>query len=1755
MAAAATWTVPDFAASIRKKYGGAYHDWSDEDLARSFVQKHPEYKDQVAFDAEEPKAGPVPVATLRNAAREITRQSGLTALGKYDQKPRSTLGRAWDTANEGLLNPLAEKLGMGPGVAQRAMTGRTSQEAREEAQRPETPDWQRFGLFAGPDAGETADALTSPVSLGTMAAGPAGRLPGALGRAARGVGPAAGIAFGEHGTEMVGEAGLENTPEAWQKRLLGAGMMFGAGHGTLEAAAGLGRAGRGLVAAKPAAVEPAPVQPPVAPGPVVSKPVAAPLTQQQAAPTPGERLPGVYGKETAVKTPDGDLRAVYRVVEADQLQPSHDPFTFVKNAAYPAENERTYHSNRNAQADVVTKAQQLDPDHLVNQDLTAGTGPSQSTPEGFSLGGNGRTMIVKRAYQGPQGEAYKRALLDRAGDFGLDPAEVGKMQRPVLDRMLLDTPPTPEGKNRVISALNKPFQKGMSEVEQSISAGRALSPAAGKALADRLADMGEDASLRRLMSEDPMFFRDVLVRDGIVSPTDLPRFFSETGAVDDAGKIFLENAVLGSVVRDSDLLRSMQASTRGKLERAIPSLLEVAGRQDAWNIVPDTLEAVRAVTAAKARNLKIGDLLAQRGMFGGELSPRAQAITRLLAEEGPRAVAQRFKDFADGARTDVPGQETMFGKADPNQVFAETIGAKPETKEPIGETPAAGIVERLNAAATEAQQRIDSRRGRLLSGIPVDDLADYAIVGAAKIAQGMRDFGQWSQSMVQQFGDAIREHLPRLWQMANEQSGQRVKPEQGALFGESFGEPPSPEQGKLSLGRAQPEQLPMLIPGMGRAVADVANQKAQALGRVATAAQYAPKRAGEVGGGLFGRPQPRGFVQIGGTPQEPAPSPRMAAILKEQDAGPGKVPLADRLAALPTNAKRALLDRFTDIRSATEDIVKRVPLSTEQRPDVVADVYFGGGAGKIQRAFLEYGDVIEAADKAGVRQSLASYLNLTGYLRGLNILNEKRAAEGKGPMNALEEQRVIPKQYTTQGIWQDLQALDQQLGPQRYAEVQGLASKIWDLNGQAWKMAFDSGLISREVYQQGLARGPEYIPLERIFTAAQQGAMSRRASGLKLTLIQQHVLRSLEGSERTNMDPFTASMEKHAQTIKEVARNEAAKVLRNAMLADQQVYAGMIRPLRAGEKPGAGMGEMPLFENGQQVRYELPKILADAMALADVHSVTQIASKMPGAILNFARGVFRTGATGANLAFGIPNVRKDVGDLALLSKAAPQGSMVNPKNWPGYAKLAAIWVDSLKHVVKQDDVYREFLDSGAAFSTLQKNIDPNRFLSFKRSGISRLNPVSAIERLNNIGEETTKVASYRALRGKGMGQMEAAHETRNFGGSPDFARGGANGGDLGVLFMFYNANVQGISRTLSRFRDNPKMLATTMAGMTAFSAALLAWNRQFTSPDDNKPELDHVAARDKSNYWVFLLPQTYQTTSGATRHRMVKIPKGHAEQVVATPIQALLDKMAGGNTSAYQTALDTASTLIPGSVQLREGEEGKSLAEGLGATLNPVLRVPAELLANRDFYRDTPVEPRRFENVESPLRYTPTTSPAMVKLGSVAGLSPLKLQHTLRNIVPGLGEGALSLIDAAVPSEYKSRIKEGDEAIGDMPVAGPVLRRFVGSPVDQQQRQLEEQFYRLLDRAQTAKGTLALLDKQGKAAEAERLVGDPRKLALIEALGDLHKASVKLREIKETIDQVGRDASMPAAQRKAAARELNANYMETLRAVTAAFAQ
>ena len=176
-------------------------------------------------------------------------------------------------------------------------------------------------------------------------------------------------------------------------------------------------------------------------------------------------------------------------------------------------------------------------------------------------------------------------------------------------------------------------------------------------------------------------------------------------------------------------------------------------------------------TSQKARTQ--GQAIQALSMWG-KLSPEGV----LKYAENTIAKVKTPKQVADIDNA-TKGLVEAMGKA--NKDASETIAKEVESglgpklkekpvkqaKETIIKAPKLSddIIKKLDSVEAAARARLASRKGSL-NTLPVDLLADYALIGTVKLAKGAVNLTAWSADMLKEFGDDIKPHLSKIWEQS-----------------------------------------------------------------------------------------------------------------------------------------------------------------------------------------------------------------------------------------------------------------------------------------------------------------------------------------------------------------------------------------------------------------------------------------------------------------------------------------------------------------------------------------------------------------------------------------------------------------------------------------------------------------------------------------------------------------------------------------------------------------------------------------------------------------------------------------------------------------------------------------------------------------------------------------------------------------------------------------------------------------------------
>lgn len=438
------------------------------------------------------------------------------------------------------------------------------------------------------------------------------------------------------------------------------------------------------------------------------------------APAPVSRpdVPIKLGRATRVVSHGNgeDLPAHYALMEATDLRTSHMPFTYEEREGYNQKGQpRNYKTSKQAQARVEAIGANPDPDQLLDNGVSATTGPPIVDQRTDVISGNRRALgLMTSLRKSPERFAeYLRQLHDRAVAFGLDPAEVLKMRNPVLIKML-DKPIESDIEwARLGTELNRGPEGGMSDEEQGEAMKRLLTPEFTERLSGIIQSLdvfdkkGTALTVREAMRARSADIAQLLQDAGIISRNKIEEYVGADGELKEKAKDLFENMLTSLTVTDPEVLNRTSPATKDRLTRAGLYFAQMQAAGENWNLASMNTDAVRLLTRVQDASARLSGLIPREkreestqslvdrflhpesytdskgfgpaGSFefdGQPLVPPQHPAVEALAnalEESPRTYATMMAEYADNA---AGKQSTMFGAEHPADAFTKAVASK-----------------------------------------------------------------------------------------------------------------------------------------------------------------------------------------------------------------------------------------------------------------------------------------------------------------------------------------------------------------------------------------------------------------------------------------------------------------------------------------------------------------------------------------------------------------------------------------------------------------------------------------------------------------------------------------------------------------------------------------------------------------------------------------------------------------------------------------------------------------------------------------------------------------------------------------------------------------------------------------------------------------------------------------------------------------------------------------------------------------------
>lgn len=680
---------------------------------------------------------------------------------------------------------------------------------------------------------------------------------------------------------------------------------------------------------------------------------------------------------------------------------------------------------------------------------------------------------------------------------------------------------------------------------------------------------------------------------------------------------------------------------------------------------------------------------------------------------------------------------------------------------------------------------------------------------------------------------------------------------------------------------------------------------------------------------------------------------------------------------------------------------------------------------------------------------------------------EKRVKELQKQIKALDDEIMpIPAAYTKENCQKYIDD-----GYDKYNKAQ--QDLVHFSNTMAAILA-DSGVISAQRYKELLSKWQNYVPMFRVFEDNEDINFGDS-------------MKHIKGSTRDIVNPLESIIRNTAQFVQKAEMNRAKCLLADVARCDASGW--LIEEVDKGDNDKT---TVTFYEDGQRKYLQTDPEIVKAINNMGRGSVDNFTAVMH-AITRLARACF----TMASPEFAVRNVVRDWGDASLYTK---YGVWVNPIDI----------VKGFMHAVRRDNVYYEWLTSGAAQASalsLDRNYTQSTIDKLGRSYWKRLTSKdffgAVLEGLQMAGEYSeygTRLAMYQKTKNAILkdkknatkeelrdAMIEAAFESRDF---MDFARHGKAGQAWNKYAAFANASIQGwdkLARSLD-FKQDPKRATRTMAKLMLFSV-LPAMMLFMTYKDDDwyKEAPEWL----KSTHWLFKVGDT-----------VIRVPK--ANDVGIRFLSYAVER--GLNESYRKEPTKLKEYLRP-------------LQDALPGILPTALLPIIENMANYSFFTDRPIVSQSQEKLPEKMQYGPYTSSLSKWIGETFGVAPKKVDNFITGYTGSIGMALPKLYDM-ISGKQSSNL-----SIEEMPILRGYLYPELKSPAS------VEKFYKEYNEQMKLSNEYKMTKKKPEGFDQSKFKR-------------LEEANKKLREINKQEKSIIDNPKWSVSDRRTMQKNINLKRIE-----------
>lgn len=599
------------------------------------------------------------------------------------------------------------------------------------------------------------------------------------------------------------------------------------------------------------------------------------------------------------------------------------------------------------------------------------------------------------------------------------------------------------------------------------------------------------------------------------------------------------------------------------------------------------------------------------------------------------------------------------------------------------------------------------------------------------------------------------------------------------------------------------------------------------------------------------------------------------------------------------------------------------------------------------------------------------------------------------------------------------------------AEFKRAADLYYKFNDNMLTIMEDAGLISEETHKVLNEKYKHYCPLMRDFsdTAAADafiGGLSNGGRGIANVSSPLKRIR-IEGSERNVFNPLESTLKAVSVICNRAERNKVGQMA--VELAQEAGLENVVVEVE-GDKADEKNCIFTVMQNGKKQAYQTTQELYGPIVGYNLPAA--------GLMLGVARSaahLLRTGAT-MSPSFIVRNLIRDTIFAGVASKN-------------GFTPILDT-IRGAQALLKDEKMRAEFETAGITKFNFYNTADEIARSLDEMAGGKEWRDYSPSElwralmkypiMTSEFVESATRMGEYLKAREKGMSIDEAARAAREL--TLDFSRSGVTGEKVNQVVPFFNACLQGGDKLYRMLRYNTVPTAINIAKYIVLPSLIL-W--ALNHDEDWYKELD---PNIKNTNWI--LPGGY------------RIPKPQDVGVIfGSGIEAMLDIASGKDSAAMNNWAET-------------------IKNNMAPNIIPTLFLPIlEWQANYSYFRGGALVNRRLQQLPDELQYTNTTSEISKAVGRITGLSPVKIDNTIRGYTGTMGMFLAQTPDVLVSDKRNLPEKKASEML--------FLRDF--NVTDSNLNRSVDEFYDMLAAANKQHAGYGVKGKPSKVIKSIRTAG------------------------------------------------------------------